>query len=209
MKKKVFFTEDFFETPNLLNCYWAGFIAADGNVKKDKQELSIQISDKDYEHLKSFAESIKFTGKISRYTRKNGITMCNAHFNSEKLVDDLEKNFNIIPQKTFKLIPPNIEEKELIDAFMVGYIDGDGCITTRKKYGTLGFDIRSTIELNNWFLKRIEEVCEDKINAKLQIEDNSKNHSRFKIQSSKSEKVLRYLNKIDVPKLQRKWGKII
>src|SRR3990167_6033115 len=93
-KRKVFFDENFFEIPNLINSYWAGFIAADGSINTDRFALSIQISDKDYEHLNKFCCGIKFSGKISRYVRKNGIAMCNANFRSRKLISDLEKWFN-------------------------------------------------------------------------------------------------------------------
>jgi hypothetical protein len=51
VKKTVFFDENFFEVPNLLNCYWAGFIAADGNISKNNKKFSIQIGDKDFIHL--------------------------------------------------------------------------------------------------------------------------------------------------------------
>src|SRR3990167_7821339 len=34
--------EDFFGVPNILNSYWAGFIAADGNIRKDTNTLRIK-----------------------------------------------------------------------------------------------------------------------------------------------------------------------
>ena len=53
-EKRNIFDENFFGIPNLINSYWAGFLAADGNIRTNKKSLSLQISDKDFEHIKCF-----------------------------------------------------------------------------------------------------------------------------------------------------------
>lgn len=68
--KTVFFNDNFFEIPNLINSYWAGFLAADGNIKTNKKEVSLQISDKDFEHIKCFSESLNFTRKNIKICKK-------------------------------------------------------------------------------------------------------------------------------------------
>ena len=57
--------DDFFNNPNILNCYWAGFIAADGCIgRRNNNVLSIGLSSKDKQHLETFKNNINFSGPI-------------------------------------------------------------------------------------------------------------------------------------------------
>lgn len=42
------------DTPE--KAYWLGFIAADGNVRKDLLKLRIELNIRDYHHLEKFRE---------------------------------------------------------------------------------------------------------------------------------------------------------
>lgn len=204
--KRTSFDEDFFEIPNLVNSYWAGFIAADGNISKDNKNCNIQISDKDYEHLMKLIKSIKFTGKVSRYTRKNGVSMCNVHFGSKKMVFDLKENFNITPQKTFTLQPPENLTQEQEKAYLIGFIDGDGCINKRKKWNYL----KVAVVANRFMVEWIREKFNTILDGSHFIENGiSKKNNAFQISVEgryPGRKILDSLNEIEVPKLQRKWG---
>lgn len=99
---------DFFAVPNNLNCYWAGFIAADGCVVESKncktKTLKIEITDSDREHLKKFADDVEFNGEIKSGIVKRGEingrilkSRNTASINiscSQKWFEDLESNFN-------------------------------------------------------------------------------------------------------------------
>lgn len=211
-KKRIgtYCNENYFDSLSTENCYWAGFLAADGSIKNNS--LSLQISDKDYDHCIKFANTINFTGKVSKYIRKNGVGMCAFTIKSEKLCLDLEKYFNIIPKKTLTLQPPNLQEEEHIYAYIIGYIDGDGWISLRKKYNTprLGFVGQETIII--WILKHLSalltgEEREKFMTKKIQKFTNYCTVSMSNLTSVK--KILTYLSAYDVPKLQRKWSKAI
>lgn len=219
-RRKVYLNDNFFEIPNLLNSYWAGFIAADGNIRKDEKELNIQIGQKDVEHLERFIKDIEFDGKMSVYTRKNDIKMCNAHFPSSKIVTDLKNNFNIIPRKSLVLNPPQNLTNEQKDAYIIGYIDGDGCIrkfkTKHNEY--ISIDSRGTLEINQYIRTRIIEILEPNkeifgnrfnygaISYEKKDKQESKNHCRFKITGKASIILIEHFSKYNVPFLKRKWA---
>lgn len=209
--------DHFFKIPNILNCYWAGFIAADGSIRhiKNRKELSIQISLKDVEHLEKFVEQIKFDGSLTKYTRSNGISMCSIHINSNEICEDLEKNFNIVPKKTFIYKPPENLSDEYKDAFIAGYIDGDGCIRKFKtKYNTYySIDTRGTTEINKFIKERFLEISKDgsfgnrfKCGS-INYEDVTKNHCRYKISGALCDMILKKYRLYDIPLLKRKWFK--
>lgn len=133
---KYTYNDNFFNTPNILNCYWAGFISADGCIydrKKRGKSLVITIAQKDEIILKRFKRDIKYNGEIKKYeyTTNYGYSKsCRLSIHNKKIVDDLEKNWNIIPRKTFKLKPAlQIKNFKLFFSFLMGYIDGDGSFT--------------------------------------------------------------------------------
>ncbi|NYO85812.1 hypothetical protein G4A66_28110, partial [Escherichia coli] len=61
--------DSYFSTPNLENCYWAGFIAADGNIRQNNQTFAIALAKKDRQHLEQFKKNIQYTGPISYYAK--------------------------------------------------------------------------------------------------------------------------------------------
>ena len=207
--------ESYFKVPNLVNCYWAGFLAADGNISDfdKKKRLSLQISDKDYEHCKKFADELNFSGKISRYTRKNGVKMCNFSINSNKLCHDLEENFNIVPRKTLKLQPPNIIDQEMIYSYIVGYLCGDGWISKRKKYQnlfTFGFIGQKTFL--DWVRKQLSKLIIDETTKQKFLDIKTKdfpNYSKISFANKTyTNDILLFLKTLKVPKLERKWNKL-
>ncbi len=117
------------------SCYWAGFIAADGNLRKNRNALSIKLSIVDKEHLEKFARFIKFQGKIqveepiclSPLKQYCKISIC-----GEFLPNALLKNFKITPQKTYTIQPPDLPD-ELMTHYIRGYFDGDGSISGTKR----------------------------------------------------------------------------
>lgn len=62
--------DNFFNIDNLLNYYYAGFIAADGYIDKTYQKLIIGISTKDINWLNTFKTNLNYTGNIFNYNKK-------------------------------------------------------------------------------------------------------------------------------------------
>ena len=204
-ERVVFSNEDFFSNPNLLNSYWAGFLAADGSINKSNDRMALQISQKDLDHLKLFADTLEFTGKISVYTRKNGCSSCQFSVNSKRICEDLKNNFNITPQKTFTLKFPSHLPLELQKAFCIGYIDGDGCITKRKYYNYSSINV-----IGNYnFLLDFRNLYNTLLPKELELTKNiTKKNNVFQLTVGgkiKSSILIEEFLKLEVPKLYRKW----
>jgi hypothetical protein len=119
---------ELFDTYTPESCYWAGFIAADGNIlikpEKGIYRVFIQLSSKDVSHLKKFKTFLGCSNKISTSKFNTSyIQICSKH-----LVESLVSNFNIVPNKSLILKPPLKMPKDLVRHYIRGYFDGDGHI---------------------------------------------------------------------------------
>lgn len=76
---------------------------------------------------------------------------------SKKIIKDLEINFNIVPQKSLIYqFPTKIINYDLVRHFIRGYFDGDGCFSTDKRTGAIGFELLGTKE----FLENVKSILE-------------------------------------------------
>jgi len=112
------------------NCYWWGFITADGCITQKQLILSISIHDK--QHLERFS---KLTNcDIVDVYRENGwnvdgYTMSRIAINDYYTLGRLIERFSIVPKKTYN--PFNIIEfltPDKLKYFITGLIDGDGYV---------------------------------------------------------------------------------
>jgi len=113
--------------------YWLGFLFADGCVRKTKtgSQVVLKLSLKDENHLIQFKNALSSEHKISYYKNKTktkkGVDSfsdnCLIRINSNKLVTDLI-NQGCLPNKTFIIDKPNIDEK-YYKHFLRGFYDGD------------------------------------------------------------------------------------
>lgn len=114
----------FFATVTSTSCYWAGFIAADGNLHNKQPMLRIGLQISDRLHLEKFKSAIGFTGPIKDYIRSCNIAICAFSSNQKVLCE----KYSITPAKSNTLLPPRIDDEEHIRHFIRGYFDGDGYI---------------------------------------------------------------------------------
>ncbi len=208
--------KNFFDKPNLLNSYWAGFIAADGCIIESRNQLTIKLSVKDYDHLCRFCYDIEYMtrprqyqamsfNKLVRYTEINIA-------NVPKLIDDLKNNFNIIPRKTFLLKPPSLLDNNLILSYIIGYIDGDGWIyrgqsfdkRSNKKYNQLNLGVCGIYNMMKWIKSNIDPLCNANNNI-VQCNGSEKTW-KYVICGKKAQILIDKFKMINVPKLNRKWN---
>jgi hypothetical protein len=132
---------DFFEKiNNEKKAYWIGFFYADGNIRSKTNQINVTLKISDYYHLEKLAKI--FNKKLNTRKFKDNREQCKQKFyssvilniSSKQLKDDLISK-GVIPRKTyndlddiFNYIPDN-----LINHFVRGYFDGDGCIYTTKE----------------------------------------------------------------------------
>lgn len=148
------YDENCFAEPNLINSYWAGFIAADGFVSRVRGQgrLTVKLSSRDRKHLEALQSYIG-AGKIYTFDQTlDGSSkiyeMSRYQLHSGKIVSDLADVFNIHPAKSLTHKPPNLTG-DLAHAFIAGYIDGDGSYShAKRKYPVLS--VLGTPEFLAW-----------------------------------------------------------
>lgn len=141
---KYSYNHNFFFKNNEKSFYWAGFIAADGNISKNRITLCINTQDKD--HLFKFKSDISTNSPIKDFIRKefrskfkrNEYFASTIKINSKTMVNDLLK-FNITPakSKTLTLNDFTINNSNFRH-FIRGLIDGDGWIYRTKNNSEIG-----------------------------------------------------------------------
>lgn len=206
--------EDFWNIPNPLNCYYAGLAAADMCVQKNRSLLQWQCHIDDVVYMKNFIRDTKFTGKEFYVKNKSpksdniSIHAC-LRVNSKKWKEDLAKNFNIVPEKTYRLRPPTFSSDYLTCCYIIGLLDGDGAISWSKStrtphiaYGSASKDIVYWFQnfVESKFPFGVRKLKEKNITV---AENNS--YYRYNIYGLRAIKFIEFLRVIDVPHFSRKW----
>ena len=127
-RKRIICNNLFFDKLNPHSAYWAGFIAADGNLYKKENLISIGLNWKDLNHLKKFKRALKTNAKI-RLVKSN--KSAQIRFRSEKVFDDLV-NLGITPNKSLTISEVKIP-MILMPDFLRGVYDGDGSISGKDR----------------------------------------------------------------------------
>ena len=153
----------FFNTLTPASMYWAGFIAADGNIDKNKNRIKLELSTKDKAHIEKFAKYIKTNAPIIdtvREDHRKGYISgtyygSRIRFTSQQIVSDLQQ-FNIIPAKSLiYTFPEHLINHIYIHHFIRGLIDGDGWVydntNAKKEIGLSG--TRAVVEYVFKFIK--------------------------------------------------------
>lgn len=174
--------EDFFSTYTKKSCYWAGFINADGHLEKRQKKgkesfcmsLSINLSYKDYEHLKKFNKTLSRDNLIREY-ETNDYRLYNFSLKRHKICFDLNNNFDIafnhksLNEKVSYKIP-----KEFLKDFLRGHFDGDGSISVTKNA------VFMTVVGSKVLCERFKEILSEEYNKDIgAVVQDSKNPNMY------------------------------
>lgn len=223
-RSKYSFDKNFFQIPNIINSYYAGYIAADGCLytsKDNKRYLKFLITKKDIELLENFQKDIKSTHPIIYISPKVNLIRgkdiqtkeaCSLSIASAiNYHNDLFTNWNITSKKSLTLQPPNITNPKQIAAFICGYFDGNGsayhCNFTKNNKPARRFNITfnsGSKDLMIWIREQLKQFL-----PKLDWNDEirfSKNTYRIGYWYKKARVIHSFLKEyVDIPRLKRKW----
>ena len=125
--------DNFFKTQSSDMAYILGFIAADGNVAKKENAISIQLHEKDAEILEKIKELTDSSRPLDFYKTSQGRDSVKFQVWSAEWKRDLAV-YNIVPNKSLILKPPTFLDEKYYKDYIRGYFDGDGSIWTRKDH---------------------------------------------------------------------------
>jgi hypothetical protein len=148
--------------------YWLGFLYADGNVYQNK--LQLRLGNKDIGHIENFRSFLKSDHTIYSDNKCHGIQI-----RCPKIILDLKK-LGITPDKTLNIKFPNKKQvpDQFISSFILGYFDGDGCISIKSNNSTYLFSILGTEPFLRRVRTHLKRHCKD-ISININKESRNKN----------------------------------
>ena len=149
LRKKISSDDTIFEKINTEEkAYWLGFLYADGNVYYKEERVTYRIelglAEKDLNHLEKFKKFLNCTNEIKYREKTKSYRLMIA---SKKMCNDLI-NLGCVPKKSLILTFPNENQvpNHLINHFIRGYFDGDGCIGLNSRSTSPKISVLGTLE---------------------------------------------------------------
>ena len=178
--------------------YWLGFMYADGYVSKKRNEVSFSI--KELYHIERFKRFLNINNKIQKKIKDNKFVIYSISFRLKKIKEDLINN-GCVPNKSKILVFPNEYQvpRNLLNHFIRGYIDGDGCITTSNNGKGISLEILGSKE----FLLGLTKIDLFKINKLYSF--NHSDIKRVSYSGSKAMNALKYIYNNATIYLERKY----
>ncbi len=134
-ERKLKLDETFFHKLTDNSAYWLGFIFGDGNIQA--KNLRIMLAVTDLKHLENFKNDIKSEHKLSIGSKKSSysvsgeVKFCKIAISSKILIKKLYE-YGLCENKTLRQKFPFLEDK-IMNAFLRGYMDADGCVYYNPK----------------------------------------------------------------------------
>jgi hypothetical protein len=209
--------KDFWKEFNPINCYYAGIVAADGYIglysnRKQKfpysGSIKLEIHRDDFSTLEDLKKRSNYTGPITFPKNRN---TCLLKVHCEEWNRDLIEKFNIVPLKTYRIMPPKDISDQLFFCWLIGYIDGDGCLYLKKNKEDFTIKILSCSEkIIQYIYKYIIDRFPQKLTLKALCTPFKRKNSNcweLRFTGLKAVCLFSYLKQFNVPKLKRKWEK--
>lgn len=194
--------KNYFKKPSHNMAWLMGFIAADGTIRKDRNEIKIGLSIKDKEILEKIREELELETPVKIYTTNKGYECCSLQWTCEEHKKDLAK-YSIVPQKTFILEPPwELPQVYWID-YIRGYFDGDGSINLLNNKSLRWQVCSATKEIIKWIINELNRLGVPLVNIHEQKNNSIIYYCQYSTNSTK--KIFNILYTPNSLKLERKY----
>lgn len=193
-----------------LTYYWMGFLMADGHFSKEGT-IYVALSKTDKKHLEKLAKLCNVKNLYCKKdTHKGGGDLFVMSAGHKIVVDKLKEKFSISSRKTYEPCNISIENDDLFLAWLIGFIDGDGCIykTKRMSYPAIQIAIHeSWINNLQYISDRLKQITTIDVPRSYLTERPGMCHlsiTNSRIVYFLKQKVI----ELNLPILDRKWSKI-
>lgn len=190
--------------------YWLGFLYADGYVASNSNIIELALNEADYNHVVLFQEAINNKNKLY-YKTINNASGTKSHcwklsFKDKQMKEDLIKH-GCGPKKSHEIKLPSLTGY-LMQHFIRGYFDGDGCILMSNRY---------TINITSGCLNMLEQLklyLENELGVTMKIYQDTRSTSTYRLCCNRQEEslnILKYLynNSTEKNRLARKYEKFL
>lgn len=191
LQRKYEINEDYFEdidTP--AKAYFLGLLAADGCCPFKTNAVIISLQSKDKHILESLKyelgsnHPLQFTERSKK--NSNWQDYYTLYISNQKMHSDLIKH-GIVPNKSYYLEYPMWLRNDLHKYYILGYLDGDGCIAKNGRH----VYFTSTKE----FCVGLQRIITDKLNISSKLYDaNSKNGMTYYLRIQRTNCTRKLLN---------------
>lgn len=190
----------YFDEINTANkAYVLGFLYADGNVSKRKNNIQLSLQENDREVLEKIRKDMKYSAELEyrdfvQYNEKTGLKTRNQYaliIHCKQLHDSLIK-LGVVPRKTHIIKYPDFLSEEMHRHFIRGVLDGDGCI--HKPYGD--YDKHKNVDINGTydFCCGLAKIVNDTIGVHCSIIKTAKNRTTYRAAISGGNNVCKFLD---------------
>jgi len=151
-KSDLVCNKSFFMSYTKESCYWAGFILADGYIRKNSSNLHIKLHKRDSNHLINFLRCLDILESdilnMVKYRENDKENYCYIDLHIDEFIIGLRDLFSIVNKKSLTAKIDNKIPENMLKHFIRGYFDGDGSISSvRKIYPVISFT--GTLEVLN------------------------------------------------------------
>ena len=178
--------KNYFDIIDTLNkAYLLGFLCADGFIT-DRNEIGIMVSLKDIDVVKFFQQELQ-SNKSIKIVEDTQYSTAELRIQNYQLVENIKK-YGVVPKKSLildieKIIQLAKLNDKQISVFLLGYFDGDGCISiahnqiTQKEYFEMNVTgTKETVEYYKKYFNNHGTITkrhqDDKNNFTLQMSNN-------------------------------------
>lgn len=205
----------FFSVPNPVNCYVAGYYAADGHIADNPTTrlLSMELSHLEWHQLETFKRLIEYTGDVQDSSYPYHPEMCALRlYSAYEITADLERHFGLTPRKTHRLPAPNLTDPHLQLCYLAGLLDGDGCVCISNTNQLTISYVSSSCAIAVWVQLFVESLnlrhLRNKAPGKVRPVCNGTNAFTYSVSGLKAIDLIRRVQALKlegIPILDRKW----
>lgn len=141
----------FINLDNIEVQYWLGFLIADGGISRIANNITLNLSEKDVEHIRKYAKFIGIPNDILYIPCTKSVRVCFANKEVKRFLISL----GITPNKS-KTIEVTIP---ITNHVLRGIFDGDGCISSTTR-GSKIFYKWSLVSMSLKLTNQIKDVLD-------------------------------------------------